>query len=233
MKKINKLCIILPAYNEAKVIAQVLDKLLKQVKKLSQKFKIAIEIVVIDDGSSDETAKIVKKKKIKLLRHPFNLGLGAVLKTAIEYARIKNFDIFVSFDSDGQHDPKDLAKVIEPVLKNEADIVIGLRSPKKMPWDRRLLTYASTFLTFMLFGIWFGDTQSGFRALNKKALKMINLKTQRMEVSSEFFWEIKKNKLKVKGVPIKVIYTSYSRQKGQSNFNALRVLVKLLLRLFR
>ena len=226
----KKLYIILPAFNEAKVIGAVLEKLKKELKKLKN---LTAEIVVVDDCSGDRTSKIAKSKKIIVLRHSINRGLGGALTTGIEYARRNQADLAVTFDADGQHNPRDICKVIRPILEDKADVVIGARNIKKMPWDRQIMTLLSSLATFIFFGVYCSDTQSGFRAFNKKAINKIKIKTQRMEVSSEFFNEIKKHNLRWVQVPIKVIYTSYSREKGQSNLNSIKILVKLIMRLFR
>jgi hypothetical protein len=122
-------------------------------------------------------------------------------------------------------------------LQNQAfDLVIGsrmLQGVLEMPSDRRLLNSLANALTFVLFGVTTTDSQSGFRAFNRKAIQAIALKTQRMEVSSEIFAEIKRLNLRFSEVPISVIYTDYSRQKGQQNSNKWSVGYKLMLRLFR
>jgi len=221
-------CIILPAYNEAPVIEQVLDSLKKQ--------KLKAKIVVIDDGSTDETAKIARKKEVGVLRHVLNRGLGGALGTGLAFAKKAGADIAVTLDSDGQHDPADIKRVVKPILDGKADVVIGTRwksNHGEIPFDRKVITIASNILTFFLFGILTSDSQSGFRAFSKKAIDTIIIRTQGMEVSSEFFGEIKKNKLRLAEVPIKVIYTPYSRKKGQTNLNSIQILLKLILRLFR
>ncbi|MFC1711805.1 glycosyltransferase family 2 protein [Patescibacteria group bacterium] len=226
----KKLVVILPAYNEAKVIGGVIDRLNKELRNLKNLDK---EIVVIDDGSRDKTAEIAKKRGAVLLKHIINRGLGGALATGLEYARRENVDVALTFDSDGQHEPEDIKKIIKPILENRANIVIGVRDISKMPLDRKIMTFLSSLLTLIFFGIFARDTQSGFRAFDKKALKKVKIKTQRMEVSSEFFHEIKKSGLIFKQIPIKVIYTKYSREKGQKNLNAMEILLKLVLRLFR
>jgi len=226
------ICIILPAYNEAPVIGQVLDGVKKEVKKE----KLSAKVVVIDDGSIDQTGKIAQKKGVRVLRHVLNRGLGGALGTGLAYAKKAGADIAATLDSDGQHDPADIKKVIKPILDGKADVVIGTRwksDKDKIPLDRKIITPLSNILTFLLFGIPTSDSQSGFRAFSKKAINTITIRTQGMEVSSELFGEIKKKKLKLTEVPIKVIYTSYSRKKGQTNLNSFQILLKLVLRLFR
>lgn len=225
----KKLFVILPAFNEERVIGQVLDDLKRELEKINLKTKT----VVIDDGSRDKTAEIARQKQILVLRHSLNRGLGGALATGLEYAKRKKADFMITMDSDGQHDPKDMEKFLKPLLDKKADVVVGKRDIKKMPWDRKIITFVSNWLTFLLFGVHCHDTQSGYRGFNSRALKKINIRTQRMEVSSEFFGEIKRHNLRLSEVPIRVIYTSYSRAKGQSNLNAFKVLLKLVLRVFR
>ncbi|MGI5828489.1 MAG: glycosyltransferase family 2 protein [Patescibacteria group bacterium] len=231
MKK-RRLAIILPAYNEAKVIKGVLTKLQSYLNRLKT---VEYEIIVVDDGSKDKTAKLAKDSGVTVVSHILNRGLGGALATGLSYAKKHGFDIALTMDSDGQHSPSDIAKAIEPIICNKADVVIGTRmmGQRGMPWDRIILNFLSNTLTFLLFRIWSSDSQSGFRVFNKMALQAIDLKTQGMEVSSEFFAEIKENHLRYAEVPITVIYSKYSRKKGQSNLNSIPITAKLFLRLFR
>jgi UDP-N-acetylglucosamine---dolichyl-phosphate N-acetylglucosaminyltransferase len=227
-----KLLIILPAYNEASIIAKVLQKIKKEASKIHN---IRFKIVVVDDGSRDDTSKIAKKEKVLVLRHFLNRGLGAALKTGLTYAKKHDFDFALTMDSDGQHEPKDIKKALMLLLKNQADVVIGSRmlGQHGMPLDRKIINFLSSLVTYFFFQIWTTDSQSGFRAFNQRALKLIKLKTQGMEVSSEFFSEIKINNLYLKEIPIKVIYSKYSKAKGQSNLNSLPIITKLFYRVFR
>lgn len=226
-----KRLIIVPAFNEAPIIFKTLTQLKQVLKKVAQ-----FDIVVIDDGSSDNTLAETKRAQVKVIRHKLNRGLGGALGTGLTYAKNNNYDLAITFDADGQHDPKDIAKAMKPIEQNQADLVIGSRTKSKqgqMPIDRTIINWASNIVTLILFGFWTSDSQSGFRAFSKKALNCIEIKTERMEVSSEIFSEVKKHHLKVTEVPIRIIYTPYSRSKGQDNLNALAVLYKLLLRLVR
>jgi hypothetical protein len=138
-------------------------------------------------------------------------------------------------DSDGQHAFSDIPRMIKPLLAGKCDVVVGTRMKNSdgMPPDRKIINFVSNLVTFALFHIWTSDSQSGFRAFSREALRKINTVTQGMEVSSEFFAEIKKHNLRFEEVPIKVIYTDYSRTKGQSNLNSVFIGLKLFLRLFR
>lgn len=226
-----KRLVIVPAYNEGQVIFGTLKDLKEALRKEG-----AFDIVVIDDGSRDNTSEQAKRVGVTVLRHRLNRGLGGALGTGLLYAKREGYDLAVTFDADGQHDPGDIRKAVEPIETGKADIVIGSRIQSQrgtMPWDRKLIIWASNLVTFILFGVWTSDSQSGFRAFSKKAINAIEIKTERMEVSSEIFSEARRHGLKVREVPIRVIYTPYSRRKGQTNLNALNVLFKLLVRLAR
>lgn len=224
-----KLLIIIPAFNEASVIHQVLTDVKQNLPDA--------DILVIDDGSSDNTYQLSQKiSKVKVIRHVLNRGLGASIGTGLLYAKNHHYQIAVTIDADGQHDPQDILKVIQPIKNGTANIVVGSRlksNHNNMPLDRKILNYLANLLTFILFGVHTTDSQSGFRAFDQTTIENINLKTERMEVSSEIFAEIKRLHLAYAEIPIKVIYSTYSRRKGQSNMNALAIIYRLMLRLFR
>lgn len=225
----NKLLVIIPAFNEAEAIGKTVGEVMAAVPK-------GTSVLVIDDGSNDSTSELAKKAGAVVLRHPINRGLGGALGTGLYWAKINDFDYCVTFDADGQHDPNDLSNVLKPIYSGKADVAIGTRTLLgwgEIPGDRKFILSLSNWLTWWLFGIKTSDSLSGFRAFNRKAIEKIQLRTDRMEVSNEFFSEIKRHKLKLAEVPIRVIYTDYSRSKGQKNSNAVDVGVKLLLRLFR
>jgi glycosyltransferase involved in cell wall biosynthesis len=226
-----KLLVVVPAFNEGQVIKSTLLTLKKSLKRYPD-----AEIVVIDDGSTDNTFDLADQVGVTVLRHVLNRGLGGALGTGLKYARSIGCDTMVTIDADGQHDPEDIHPMINLITHNQADVVIGSRvisTKGKIPHDRKILLSLSNLLTQILFGQATSDSLSGFRAFNKKAIKSIEIKTQRMEVSNEFFKEIKKHHLALAEIPIKVIYTNYSRAKGQRNLNGIKIVYKLILRLFR
>lgn len=229
-KKSFKILVIIPAYNEESMIAQVIEDVPKKIEGIGN-----VSIVVIDDGSRDNTYAQAKATGVRVLRHIINRGLGASLATGFSVARQVKADIVVTFDADGQHRGKDITRLIKPIVKRKADVVIGSRLRKKtsMPRSRYVINLLSNILTFILFGIWTSDSQSGLRAFSREAVEKIKLHSQRMEVSSEIFKEIKRNNLSMVEVPIPAIYTEYSLKKGQRLSNAYNVLWKLLIRYIR
>ena len=133
-------------------------------------------------------------------------------------------------DGDGQHDPKDIEKVIEPILRKKADVVIGtrLKNSKGMPFYRKIGNIGLNIVTLTLSGKWTSDSQSGFKAFTRNALCDINLDLNGYEFCSEIIMETSKNNLKVVEVPIKAIYSEYSKHKGQSFLNGFNIVVKLI-----
>ena len=225
-----KIVIVIPAFNESRVIFEVLKALPRRLKGVS-----SVDIVVIDDGSLDTTFKEAKKAGVNIVRHSLNRGLGAAIKTGFSWAREQNADIVVTFDADGQHDPADIPKLINPIIFKKADLVIGsrFRSKQRIPTDRLFINWFANFATFILYGVYCSDSQSGMRAFSQKAINLIDFKADRMEFSSEILLEAKRNKLKVAEIPIKAVYTNYSRLKGQKNLNAIPVFARFLIRLLR
>lgn len=225
-----KAVIIVPAFNEESVILKVIDSIPKRIKGLER-----IQILLVDDGSTDNTKILATHTNVMIASHILNRGLGAAIKTGLEWARINNFNLAITFDGDGQHDPSDISKIIKPILENKTDLVIGSRFKKKqkVPTDRLIINWVANLATFFLFGAFSTDSQSGLRAFSKKAIREINFRADRMEFSSEILLEAKRHSLRVAEVPIRAIYTSYSRAKGQRNTNAIPVFTKYLFRLLR
>lgn len=225
-----KLAILIPAFNEEKTLAQV-------VKTLPKKFKgiDSYEVIVVNDGSFDNTAKVAGKLPVTLLSHWLNRGLGGALGTGFAYAKKNNFDCMVTFDADCQHHPDDIMTVLQPLIRKQADMVIGsrLRDRKgNMPWYRQIGIWGMNVITYSLFWVWTTDSQSGLRGFSKNAISKMEIKSQKMEVSSEFFNEVQRHNLKLVEVPIRSIYTTYSLTKGQKNINAFLILGRLLYRRF-
>lgn len=224
-----KTIIIIPAHNESAKLGSVITDLKKHGFN---------NVLVVDDGSTDNTSEVAQKFGAKVVRHIVNRGMGAGIGTGFEYARMNNYECLITFDGDGQHKASDLKRLLAPILASHADVVIGSRliNPKGMPVKRLIINWVSNLATLLLYRVWTTDTTSGLRAFNKKAINFINLKTDRMEVSNEFFWEIRRNNLRFLEIPIKAIYTDYSERHSHNSANiwqAVFVGKGMLLRLFR
>src|SRR3990172_2668655 len=195
-----KILVGIPAYNEETMVGKVVRSIPHKISGAGH-----VEIVVIDDGSDDRTFYEAQKAGAIVFRHLINRGLGGALKTIFAYAKETECDILVTFDADGQHDSSDLPKIIAPIIKNKSDVVIGTRwlLKKNAPFLRKLVNKLANIVTFIFFGISTSDSQSGFRAFGKKAINSIILTTDGMEVSSEVFKEIKRNRLRFSEIPIK------------------------------
>ncbi len=229
-----KIVAVIPAYKEETTIADVLTRTRSFVD----------EMIVVNDGSPDATAEVASKNGAIVVSHVINRGLGAAIGTGFLTAQKRGADVVITLDADGQHDPSEIPKFIE-AIKNGADVVIGsrmLRPPSPfegegrgevfhgMPWYRQAANLLGNLSTLVLFGAYVTDSQSGFRAFTKNALSKIEIKTNRMEVSSELIAEAKAHGFKIVEVPIKAIYTDYSLSKGQSFFVGIKTLLKLVLR---
>jgi glycosyltransferase involved in cell wall biosynthesis len=226
---VPSLYLIVPAFNEARVIQNTLRNLPPAIDGID-----SITVVVVDDGSSDATADEVMSSgdvRVVLLRHAINRGLGGALGTGLAYARQQGADFVVTYDADGQHAPEDIGNVLAPLLEGRADAVIGSRllSPKGMPWYRIIGNWGLNVITLFVFGMWTTDSQSGLRGFSRTALQKIDIRMDRMEVSSEFIKEIRRCRLRYAEVPIRAIYSDYSLAKGQRNLNGFNILIRLVL----
>ena len=231
MKLLSSVAIIIPAFNEEMVI----EETIKTVRKFCKTLKYSpIDVIVVDDGSSDNTRKIATKSADYVVFHRRNCGLGASLATGIEFAKRTGYEYCITFDADGQHDPRDIGKALKK-LKEGYDVVVGSRflgTSSDMPRNRQLILKASNLVTWIFFAVRATDSQSGFRGLSKQAIDAIRLKSNRMEVSSEFFGEIRRLRLKFTEIPIHIRYTPYSLKKGQKNTHSIGVFIKLIYKLF-
>jgi len=216
--------IVIAAYNEGKSIAKVISGL----KKAGYN-----NIVVVDDGSKDDTYHIALNAGATVLRHVVNRGQGAALKTGIEYSLRSGADIIVTFDADGQHRVEDLKAMIAPVKSGQYDITVGSRflKPVDMPFFRRLTLKIAVFVVWFFYGARMTDAHNGFRVMNRKAAQTINITSDRMEHASQIVEEIHKKNLKFKEVPVTILYTDYSMQHGHGGvLQALKVLARMIIR---
>lgn len=219
------LVIVIPVYNEEKVIKKVIKSIPKKINGVSK-----TTIIVVNDGSTDNSAEQVKATRALLVNLPFNLGIGLATATGIEAGKIVGADILVTMDGDGQHDPRDIQALIKPIISQKYDLVIGARliNRQSMPTLKKVGNWLMNAITYVFSGIWTSDSQSGMRALSKQALQKITINTSGYEVSSEIIILAKHKKLKITEIPIKTIYSKYSMAKGQNPLNGLNIALRLL-----
>ena len=218
-----KAYIVIAAYNEGKSIVDVIKSLKKEGYH---------NIVVVDDGSKDNTYKLCKKEGVYALRHVINRGQGAALKTAIDFAILQGADIIVTFDADGQHRADEIKRLTAPIEKGEVDAVLGSRfldNKTKVPFFKKLILKGGIMFTRLFSGIKLTDTHNGFRALSRKAAREIEIKQDRFEHASEIIDEIARKKIRFKEVPVTIVYSEYSMAKGQSILNSIKIVSRLLL----
>ena len=223
----RRVCVVIPAYNEATVIGEVV----KSAREVFLKSKKAydIDIVVVNDGSKDETANEAKKGGAIVINHILNSGAGSATLTGLAYARQHNYDIAATMDADGQHAPDDVLEGIKSINQGNADLLIGSRliDSRGMSKIKVLGNKGLSLFTYLLFGINVTDSQSGLRIFSKRAINGLQWKSTGYEFCSEMIWRAKQARMSVSEYPIKAIYTDYSRAKGQNNWNAINIVKRL------
>jgi glycosyltransferase involved in cell wall biosynthesis len=215
--------VVVPAYNEARVIAEVIAGLKPDAHR----------IVVVDDGSSDSTAEMAAECGAAVLRHPINLGQGAALQTGIEFALARGAELIVTFDADGQHRTADVARLIDALEAERADFALGSRflgSAVNIPPLRRMLLRAATLFTRLTTGLALTDAHNGLRAMTRRGALRIRLRQNRMAHASEILGQIAASGLKYVEVPVTIDYSSYSRAKGQRSGDLIVILLDLFAR---
>ena len=223
----RRVCVVVPAYNEATVIGEVV----KSAREVFLKSKKAydIDIVVVNDGSKDKTANEAKKGGAIVINHILNSGAGSATLTGLAYARQHNYDIAATMDADGQHAPDDVLEGIKSIDQGNADLLIGSRliDSRGMSKIKVLGNKGLSLFTYLLFGINVTDSQSGLRIFSKRAINGLQWKSTGYEFCSEMIWRAKQARMNVSEYPIKAIYTDYSRAKGQNNWNAINIVKRL------
>lgn len=214
--------VVVPAFEECRAIGDVVGGLVLR----------GYPVVVVDDGSADDTSAVARKAGAIVLRHPINRGQGAALQTGIAYALRRGARYVVTFDSDGQHDPDDVGALLAPLLEERADVVLGSRflgTTEAMPALRRLMLRAAVLFTRAASGAHVTDTHNGLRAFTRAAAAKLDIRLDRMAHASEILDQIMSHELRFAEVPVHVRYTAYSRGKGQSSLAAFRILADYVL----
>ena len=217
---------IVPVYNE---VIRVVRATLEGLRPLQH------DILLVDDGSSNPLPELVGDLATTVVRHTVNLGQGAALQTGMEYARRRGYRFVVHFDADGQHPVQAIDTLLQELRRGKADVVFGSRfmaveSRALIPPLRRGVLRLGRLFNGVSTGVWMTDAHIGLRAMNRRALQCINLRENRMAYATELLWQLRHHGLSWKEIPVAVVYTDYSRRKGQSSWNALRIATDVLLR---
>jgi glycosyltransferase involved in cell wall biosynthesis len=222
--------VIIPCYNEeASIVRQTVLPLLAQ----------AYTVVLVDDGSQRDLFPLLSDLPLVYLRHAVNLGQGAALQTGMEFAKRGGAAYVVHFDADGQHAAGELDNLLEPLRRGIADVVLGSRflrpeDQRQIPGLRRWVLRVARTVNGLFTGMWLTDAHNGLRALNRPALEAVYLSENRQAHATEILYQIRRNRLRTVEVPSSIVYTAYSKAKGQSSMNAFSVLIDLILnKLFR
>lgn len=215
---------VIPALNEGSRIASVVKAVQSYVD----------DVIVVDDGSSDNTAQLAAAAGAKVVRHIENGGAGAATMTGIEAARRMGAEVAITIDADEQHDPKDIPALLKPIHEERADIVFANRFGQRnnIPTIRRIFNGIGNLVTLVATGRWVADSQCGFKVFGPRALQEVNLRMSGFEFCTEIVRESVQHKWRIAQVPVKVIYSEYTLQKGQSFANGVRTAFKILLRSF-
>jgi glycosyltransferase involved in cell wall biosynthesis len=216
--------VVIPVYNEASVIAGVVEDLLPTFPN----------VVCVDDGSCDDSADRIFRTGAHLVAHPVNLGQGAALQTGLEYALLQDgSQYFVTFDADGQHRVADAAELVRAVKGGDADVALGSRflgGAEHVPWLKRTLLKTVAALSPAARRLQLTDAHNGLRVLNRAAASQLKITMNGMAHASEIVDYLARSELAVTEVPVTVLYTDYSKAKGQSLINGVNILFDLSLR---
>jgi polyprenyl-phospho-N-acetylgalactosaminyl synthase len=219
--------VLVPAYNESATISIVVHDLRRQFGR----------VLCVDDGSTDGTAELARAAGAVVVRHPVNLGQGAALQTGFDYLlRFTAVRHCVTFDADGQHLVEDAVRMVERARATGVDVVLASRflgTTTAMPTLRRLTLRAALHFSHCYDGLQVTDTHNGLRVLSRHALASIRLTLPRMAYASELQHAINRHGLSYVEEPVRVIYTDYSRRKGQRNINAVNIVFDLAARRMR
>lgn len=210
------LFVVIAAFNEARAIYDVVKELRESCPN----------VVVVDDGSRDDTWREAGRAGAIVVRHMLNRGQGAALQTGITYALRSGAQWVVTFDADGQHRPEDIPALLAPITRGQVDICLGSRflgHADNMPASRRFMLLGAVIFTRVTSGLKLTDAHNGLRAFSRQAASHLDLRLDRMAHASELIDQVRSSGLRYCEVPVHIRYTDYSMTKGQRSSAALRV----------
>ena len=224
--KFEQIWILVPCFNESKVIMQTISELSKYFQN----------ILVVDDGSTDNTFDLLKSLNARVLQHPINLGQGAAVSSGFEFiSTIENSKAVITFDADGQHSVNDAVTFANEILSSSEEVIFGSRfihHEKNIPYIKRLVLKIVTKISNVILKMNLSDTHNGLKAFKIDALNKIKLKTSNYAFESELLAIVSKLGISYKELPSDIIYTDYSKTKGQSLRNGMRILESLVVLFF-
>jgi len=213
--------LVIPCYNEGTVIQDVIENARRTFPN----------IVAVNDGSPDDSAARIHAGGAHLVNHPVNLGQGAGIQTGVEYARQQpGARYFVTFDADGQHQVKDVVRMVERLRTEPLDIIVGTRfgrpraADDQVPWIKRLVLKTVVMLSPTTRRLGLSDAHNGLRAFNRKVADEMNIRMNGMSHASEIVSLIDRKGWRVAEEPVDILYTEYSMSKGQSLINGVNIL---------
>jgi polyprenyl-phospho-N-acetylgalactosaminyl synthase len=216
--------IVMPVYNEAAVVADV-------VTHVRQTFP---NVVCVDDGSADDSAARILGTGAHLVRHPVNLGQGAALETGLRYALARDgAEYFVTFDADGQHQVQDVLRMLDVARSGEADVVLGSRvlgTEESVPWLKRLALRTAVLFSPTARRLRLTDAHNGLRVFTRPVVERLRISMEGMAHASEIISLLARSEWRVTEIPVTILYTDYSRAKGQSLINGVNILFDISVR---
>ncbi|UPO75586.1 glycosyltransferase family 2 protein [Arthrobacter sp. Helios] len=216
--------IVIPMYNEATVVGSVIQDLRREFPN----------VVCVDDGSSDGSQDVARKAGAVVVQHPINLGQGAALQTGIEYAlQDPAMTSIVTFDADGQHRVADALAMVARIDSGEAEVVLGSRfldDRTKITRRKRIVLKTAAIQSRMATGMNLTDAHNGLRAINREVASKLHLTQNRMAHASELVNQLATIRPRWVEHPVEIIYTDYSKSKGQSLLNSVNILAELFFR---
>jgi len=220
--------VIIPCYNEAKVIRNTVTEVLEK----------GYTVVIVDDCSKDNSKKKLRGLPVYYLRHRVNMGQGAALQTGIDFAKRKGAKYFVTFDADGQHDINDIPGMVEYLEKENADIVFGSRflpgAKTNVSRSRSFALNMGRYINYLVSGIMLSDSFNGLRLFSKQTADKIRITENRMAHPVEFLMLTAAKKLKHVEYPVSIHYSDYSKAKGLKNRDGIKILFEMFLyKIFR
>jgi glycosyltransferase involved in cell wall biosynthesis len=221
--------IVVPAFNEASVIGGV----------ISDVRSVFAHVVCVDDGSRDGTADIALRAGAHVVTHPVNLGQGAAIQTGVAYARSQpGATVFATFDADGQHQVKDVIRMVDRLSSDDVDLVVGTRFADPSagsvvsgtPLVKRLVLRTAAFVSRRSRKLGLTDAHNGLRVFNRTVADALDLTMNGMSHAGEFIAVAYENRWRVGEEPVEILYTDYSKSKGQPLLNGVNILFDGMLR---